>query len=327
MTRFVALGDSITVGIGDPVAPGSPEARAGRDGGAGEPDSRAWRGWAALLAGGLCEPAECEPTRCEPAPGGSGPGGSGPGGPALRGSAPREPRACQPSLHILAVSGACAADVRREQLPRALELRPDIASVVVGVNDTLRANFDPALAAAAAADTVAALRASGAVVLTMRLPDPGRMLGLPGILARPLARRAQQLNVLMDGVAQRYGTLHFDAAGDAETYDPRMWAVDRLHPSERGHRLIARRFHALLAAAGTPVGPTPDSEPVNPLPGRRAELTWLATKGTGWVVRRSRDLVPSLVGLALHEWRAAPLAAPLAGQGPSRTARWPEGRR
>jgi hypothetical protein len=48
-------------------------------------------------------------------------------------------------------------------------------------------------------------------------------------------------------------------------------------------------------------------------------LAWLATKGTGWVVRRSRDLVPSLVGLALHEWRAtplaAPLAAPLAGQG------------
>jgi lysophospholipase L1-like esterase len=269
MTRFVALGDSITVGIGDPVRPGSPEARAGRDG-AGEPDGRAWRGWAALLADGL-----------------------------------RDSR-----LHIVAVSGACATDVRRDQLPRALALRPDVASVVVGVNDTLRANFDPALAAAAAADTVAALRDAGAVVLTMRLPDPGQMLGLPGILARPLARRAHQLNQMMDAVAQRYGTLHFDAAGDEETYDPRMWAVDRLHPSERGHRLIARRFHALLAGAGLPVGPAPDPEPVNPPPTRAAELAWLATKGTGWIVRRSRDLVPNLVGLALQEWRSAPLSAP-----------------
>jgi lysophospholipase L1-like esterase len=269
MTRLVALGDSITVGIGDPVRPGSPEARAGRDG-AGEPDGRAWRGWATLLSAGLREPA----------------------------------------LHNLAVSGACAADVQGRQLPRALELRPDIASVVVGVNDTLRASFDPAQAAAAAAGAVAALRASGAVVLTMRLPDPGRMLGLPGILARPLARRAQQLNVRLDAVAQRYGTLHFDAAGDAETYDPRMWAVDRLHPSERGHRLIARRFHALLAVAGVPVGPAPGPEPVNPPPNRRAELAWLATEGTGWVVRRSRDLVPGLVGLALQEWRSAPLPGP-----------------
>jgi lysophospholipase L1-like esterase len=266
MTGFVALGDSITVGIGDPVRRDTLEAQVGRDSPVDE-DGRAWRGWAALLAGGLCEPR----------------------------------------LHILAVSGACSVDVRRDQLPPALRLRPDIASVIVGVNDTLRANFDPAAAAAAAGETVAALRSSGAVVLTMRLPDPGQMLGLPGILARPLARRAQQFNEMLDAVAQRYGTLHFDAAGDAETYDPRMWAVDRLHPSERGHRLIARRFHALLAAAGAPVGPAPDPEPVNPPPTRLAELAWLATKGTGWIVRRSRDLVPNLVGLALQEWRAADL--------------------
>jgi hypothetical protein len=141
-------------------------------------------------------------------------------------------------------------------------------------------------------------------VLTMRLPDPGKMLGVPGILARPLARRTRELNLMLDAVAQRYGTVHFDAAGDAETYDPRMWAVDRLHPSERGHRLIARRFHALLGAAGHPTGPAPGAEPTNPVPTRRAEFAWLATRGTGWVVRRSTDLVPGLAAMAIAEWRA-----------------------
>jgi lysophospholipase L1-like esterase len=248
MTTFTALGDSITLGVGDPVrVPGQ---------------RTTWRGWAALLAEGLCEPI----------------------------------------LHILAGNGALATDIEREQLPRALELRPDLASVVFGVNDTLRSNFDADRIAAAAARTVGSLRASGAEVLTMRLPDPGRMLGLPRVLARPLARRAHQVNAVMDVIAERFGTLHFDAAGDAEVYDPRMWAVDRLHPSERGHRLIARRFHDQLAGLGYPVGTAPCLEPQNPPPTRLAEIGWMATKGTAWVVRRSTDLVPSLLGMAVREF-------------------------
>ena len=260
MTRYVALGDSITLGIGDPVrlvSPGGPPAPAGERG------PRGWRGWAALLADGLL----------------------------------------QPEMHNLAVNGACIAGVERDQLPRALQLRPDIASVVVGVNDTLRPNFEQARIAASAAHIVGALRAADVTVLTMRLPDPGRMLGVPGVLARPLARRAHEINEVMDEIAARFGTLHFDAARCAETYEPSMWAVDRLHPSERGHRYIARRFHALLAAAGHTVGLAPDAEPTSPPPSRLAEVAWMSTKGTVWILRRSTDLVPSLLGMAITEWR------------------------
>ena len=253
MTTFTALGDSITLGIGDPV-------RAARDGGTGR-SARCWRGWAALLADGLTDP----------------------------------------ELHILADSGACASQIERDQLPRALGLRPDIASVIFGINDTLRPGFDPDQIARSAAHTVGALRAAGAEVLTMRLPDAGRMLGLPGTLARPLARRTQQVNAVLDAVAARFGTLHFDAAGTPETYDRRMWAVDRLHPNERGHRMIARSFHGLLAGAGHRLGQAPDAEPENPPPSRLAEFAWMATKGTAWMLRRSTDLVPYLVAMAAAE--------------------------
>jgi len=218
MTRFAALGDSITAGIGDP-APG--------------------RGWAALLASTLP----------------------------------------QPELHNLATLGALAADVERAQLPAATALRPDVASVVVGINDTLRGDFDPERTGLSVDRTVAALRAAGAEVLTMRLPDPGQMFGLPGALARPLARRMRAVNAAVDEVARRYGTVHLDAVRDPATYERRYWSVDRLHPNERGHRLVACRFHALLAEVG-----------------------WMTTKGTAWLVRRSRDLVPALMGLALREW-------------------------
>jgi lysophospholipase L1-like esterase len=273
MTTFVALGDSITLGIGDPVR--LPPVEVPGVGRAPRKGPRGWRGWAVLLA--------------ETVP------------------------AC--ALHNVAGNGACMAELERDQLPRALRLRPDVASVVIGVNDTLRPNFDPDRIGAAAAHTIGALRASGADVLTMRLPDPGRMLGVPGVLARPLARRAHQVNDVMDQMAARFGTLHFDAATDAAVYDPGMWAVDRLHPSERGHRLIARRFHALLAQAGHQVGPPPGAEPLNQPPTKAEQLAWMATKGTAWVARRSTDLVPSLLAMAFAEWRsgqAADLA--LAGQ-------------
>jgi lysophospholipase L1-like esterase len=252
MTTFVALGDSITLGVGDPVRRERTE-RLGR--------RLAWRGWAALLAGGLHDPR----------------------------------------LHILASCGARFADVERDQLPSALQVRPDIASFVIGVNDTLRANFDIGAIAASAAHTVGALRAAGSEVLTMRLPDPGQMLGLPGAMARPLARRMHQVNEVMDRLSERFGTLHYDATEDTEARDPRMWAVDRLHPSERGHRLIACRFHDQLTAVGLATGPRPDPEPSSPPPSRAAEIGWMATKGTVWVVRRSTDLVPSLVVMALKE--------------------------
>ena len=74
----------------------------------------------------------------------------------------------------------------------------------------------------------------------MRLPIQASCR--PPALSRPLVRRIHAVNAVIDDLADRLGTLVFDAAGDPETYDPRMWSVDRLHPSERGHRLIAGRF-------------------------------------------------------------------------------------
>ncbi len=243
MTRFVTLGDSITLGMGDPAP----------DGG--------WRGWARHLATGLPKP----------------------------------------ELHNLATIGAQAKHVERDQLPTALLLRPHVASVIVGINDTLRAGFDPRRTGQATARTVAALAANGATVLTMRLPDPARMFGLPDGLARPLSRRMRAVNAELDRIAAHYGTLHWDASVDVATYDKRNWSVDRLHPNERGHRLIACRFWDRLAEAGMDVTQRPGDEPTSPVPTRREDFLWMATKGTKWFLRRSIDLIPYLLFMAARE--------------------------
>lgn len=245
--RFAALGDSVTLGIGDQMPQGG------------------WRGWAALLAGSLAPPDQVE-------------------------------------LCNLARSGALIRDVASEQLPLALSVRPALASVLVGVNDTLRGKFDPAAIAADLENTVAALQHAGTVVLTASLPDPGLLLRIPASMRRPLARRAHQINTVLDQLAVGYDLVHVDLAARPEIYDKRMWGVDRLHPSERGHRLLARMFAERLAERGMPPLVPPDPEPANPEPSAWRQAHWMATKGTGWMVRRSRDLLPGLLQLALAEW-------------------------
>ena len=246
--RFVALGDSLTEGVGDPVGEG-------------------WRGWAALLADGLA-PAD----------------------------APAQ-------FANLAVSGAQTRDVLERQTPAALAVRPDVASVVIGVNDTLRCTFDIHAVAARLDEVYAAFTRQGAVLLTACLPDPGAMLGLPGALARPLARRQRAVNTVVHALSARYGAVHLHAAEGAWLADRAMWSADRLHPGERGHRQLAVRFHALLAQAGIATGCAPSEKPEFPAPTRSASLWWMATAGTGWVARRCTDLLPQLLTLAADEIR------------------------
>ncbi|MFI9602214.1 SGNH/GDSL hydrolase family protein [Streptomyces sp. NPDC052043] len=246
--RFVALGDSLTEGVGDPAGDG-------------------WRGWAALLAGGLAE----QPSAVE--------------------------------FTNLAVSGAQTRDVLERQTPAGLELRPDVVAVVVGVNDTLRRTFDIHAVAARLDRVYAAFTGRGAVLLTACLPDPGAMLGLPGALARPLARRQRAVNAVVHALSERYGAVHLHADAGQWLTDRAMWSADRLHPGERGHRQLAVRFHALLAQAGVAGGPAPSPEPEFPAPTRSASLWWLATAGTGWVARRCTDLLPQLLTLAADELR------------------------
>lgn len=331
--RFVALGDSLTEGVGDPVG-------------------ERWRGWAALLAQSLIGENGGATRAVGPAgpagragragfeglPRGEGLAGTerfagtaeiqafagtetlarteGLGGTdglagveALAGAeasaggdaavAPGEPV----EFINLAVSGAQTRDVLERQLPAGLELRPDVVSVVVGVNDTLRCTFD-IHAVAARLDTVyGAFAEQGAVLLTACLPDPGGTLGLPGALARPLARRQRAVNAVVHALSERYGAVHLHAAEGAWLTDRAMWSADRLHPGERGHRQLAVRFHAVLAEAGLATGSPPSPEPEFPAPTTSASLWWLATAGTGWVARRCTDLLPQLLTLAADELR------------------------
>ena len=80
----------------------------------------------------------------------------------------------------LAVRGHLAAQIHAEQLGPALALRPDLATVVAGVNDLLRPRFDADEVAGHLEAMFAALTAQGACVATLTFPTSRGSPRLPG---------------------------------------------------------------------------------------------------------------------------------------------------
>lgn len=211
----------------------------------------------------------------------------------------------------LSFAGARMGGLRHRQLPGALAARPDVAVILAGMNDTLRSDFDPVALRDDLDDTITALRASGAVVLTIRFHEHGRVFQLPGPLRRALHLRVGQLNDAIEQVVTRRGALCLDLHLMPGAYDPAAWSVDRLHPSERGHRMLASGFADLLAGAGIAV---PHPVELTCSGGRRLtaahHLAWLVCYGLPWLARRGRDLVPHAAALVLRDLLGRPAAVP-----------------
>lgn len=194
-----------------------------------------------------------------------------------------------PSLQYanLAVRGRVAGQVRAEQLAPALALRPDLATVVAGVNDLLRPRFDAAEVAGQLEEMFAALTATGAHVVTLTFPDVAKIAPL----ARPVRSRVFDLNSRIRAAASRHGVTVAETAGPAVTTDTRLWSADRLHASPLGHERIAAAVAHALHLPGS------DNTWTLPLPpqaapaGRHAaaaELRWAAGFLGPWLGRRLR---------------------------------------
>ena len=240
--------------------------------GIGDPVATGWRGWARLLAEALGT-------------------------------------AYDVSFCNLAVPGATASTVLSGQLDDALAHRADVASLVVGINDTMRASWDPARLREELMTCAAALSEAGATLLTARFHDHGAVFGLPGVLRRPLFARIEAVNRVYDEVFETYGGRRVDLAADPAVYVRSFWSVDRLHPSELGHRAMARAYAGELAAVGLTFEPPPLA-PSGGVPGGwRDDVTWMVREGAPWMGRRARDLGPWALRMAWEETRQRTVAA------------------
>jgi lysophospholipase L1-like esterase len=201
-------------------------------------------------------------------------------------------------------TGARMRCVRERQLPDALAHRPDAALVVAGMNDTLRSDFDPESVSIDLDEIVTGLLAVGAVPAVVRFHDHGRVFRLPGPLHRALRSRIDMLNEAVDTVVRRRGVPCLDLFAMPGAYELDAWSVDRLHPSELGHRMLARGFTELLGQSGFAVPEPVALDRCGGAPSGTADhIGWLVVKGIPWLWRRGRDLLPYAAAIMLRSAR------------------------
>jgi lysophospholipase L1-like esterase len=188
----------------------------------------------------------------------------------------------------LAVRGLSAGEIAASQLAPALALRPDLSTVVAGMNDLLRRNFDAARVAGTVGEMIGALRGQGATVVTFTIPDVSRRMRL----GSALSARTAALNACLRGVAASTGALLLDLASYPLSEDPRMWARDRIHGNPEGHARIGAALAHLVGLPDAPAGSLSATLP--PLPPRSlrdlaTDAAWLATYVVPWAIRRLRN--------------------------------------
>ncbi|HZE66160.1 MAG TPA: GDSL-type esterase/lipase family protein [Sporichthyaceae bacterium] len=185
----------------------------------------------------------------------------------------------------LAQGGAPIASVLRDQLPQARALSPRVACVSAGMNDLFRsggaARVDDALE-----QLVCGLRDGRTTVLIGRLHDPTRRLRLPAAAARAVREHAAAVNARLDALARDPGVMVLDL-GVLLARDE-CWAVDRMHPSGYGHRVLAAGAAQRIGLPRpVPLGVAP------PAPSTAAFYRWVLRHGVPWLALRTPELVSS----------------------------------
>lgn len=143
----------------------------------------------------------------------------------------------------LAVDGAKSAEVAR-QLDEALQLEPDLVTVICGLNDLRSVSPDVAGYATRLAGIIDCLQDTGPerAIVTATAPDVPESAPLRPRTRAHFVEGIRAINEATVRVASDRGVPCLGATGRPELHDPENLAADGLHPSPRGHALMAREM-------------------------------------------------------------------------------------
>jgi lysophospholipase L1-like esterase len=199
----------------------------------------------------------------------------------------------------LAVRGRKLDAIVAEQVPRALELAPELVSLAGGTNDVLRPRVDLDALGSVFEGAVRSLRANGSQVVLFQSVDPTPR---SRVIASTLPR-IKALTTMVEEIAERHSCILVRLWGAPVFAHPKVWSADRLHLSSQGHARVAG---AVLEALGL------------------GDPSWAADLGPYDVVPRRQRLYDD-IGWARHHlapWVARRLRGTSSGDG--RTGKYPD---
>ncbi|MDW6058781.1 SGNH/GDSL hydrolase family protein [Streptomyces sp. FXJ1.4098] len=185
----------------------------------------------------------------------------------------------------LAVRGRLLDQIVEEQVPRAIELGPDLVTFCGGGNDILRPGSDPDDVAERYEAAVDRLASHVGTVLLCTGFDPR---GVP--VLRHLRGKAATYTAHVRAIADRYRCPVLDLWSLRSVQDRRAWSEDRLHLSPDGHTRVALRAAKVLGldVPVDPDQPWPPEGPRSAAEVRRANIHWAREYAVPWIGRRLR---------------------------------------
>jgi lysophospholipase L1-like esterase len=145
----------------------------------------------------------------------------------------------------LATVGATSEHVEREQLQRAVELEPDVVTLVCGANDVLfNTRPDADAYAARLSRMFARLRRElpHVEIVTATYPDISRFLDLRPRTQARVVEGMSRFNAAVRRVARRHDVVLMESFDHPLSKAREIYAEDGFHPSAEGHRQAAREF-------------------------------------------------------------------------------------
>jgi lysophospholipase L1-like esterase len=148
------------------------------------------------------------------------------------------------------MSGHKVADLKKRWQKDSVDLKPDLISVLVGVNDVGR-NLNGVDVAQWEDDYRAMLNASrdahqelGIVLLDPFVLPSGRLA--PQVAYEAWRRQVDRLLPIVERLSSEFDAVHVQTQGmfdeAAKTVSPEHWIWDGVHPLPQGHELIAREW-------------------------------------------------------------------------------------
>jgi lysophospholipase L1-like esterase len=161
-------------------------------------------------------------------------------------------RGANPALTYrnFAVDGAASAEVL-EQVEPAIELRPDLVTVICGANDVLLTSRpDIEGYERRFSEILARLRdgAPDAAILTATAPESWHFMELRPRTKARLVRALSDLNAVTRTVAARHRVPCLNVAGHPGLTDRANFSADGLHPSAQGHERATQEIALSLRA-------------------------------------------------------------------------------
>lgn len=153
----------------------------------------------------------------------------------------------QLDIYNRGISGHTVSDLRQRWQKDAIDMKPDLLSVLIGTNDVGRGVTPDAFEADYRHILDASRNASPELRLVLLDPFVLRSGRLKDEQAWTSRRAAtDKLRVVVEELAKDYGAVHiktqdiFDSA--AQAVSPEHWIWDGVHPLPQGHELIARNW-------------------------------------------------------------------------------------